>query len=153
MKGATPAFHELGHRLIAGEAATQANPTDTVAATEAVLEKLDTRLTILFGREGFRSLLARALHIAKGEHPLLAAVEATPAGGNPAAAIHLQGLRESTASGDPATVEEGLAALVGNFIWLLARFIGRSTTLRETQRIWPDLSLPETGPGEREAQE
>ncbi|MDA8218389.1 MAG: hypothetical protein M0Z94_12310 [Dehalococcoidales bacterium] len=83
----------------------------------------------------------------------MAAVEATPAKDNPGAAIRLQGLRESTASGDPAAVAEGLAALVGNFIWLLARFIGRSTTVREIQRIWPDLSLPETGPGEREEQE
>lgn len=154
MRQPTRAFDNLGRRLIAHEAAPGASPSETAAAGEAVLGKLDARLTVMLGREGVRSLLGRALHLAKRSHPLLQAVEVEPPPeGNPTAGVPLKGLRESTAGGDPAALAEALAALIGSFIWLLARFIGRSTTLRELRRIWPALSFPEAGPGEEEAQE
>jgi D-tyrosyl-tRNA(Tyr) deacylase len=154
LKQPTQANHDLGRLLIARETAAGASPTDTVAAAEAILRNLEARLTILLGREGFHSLLGRALHLAEREHPILKAVarEAAPQG-DPAAGVPLKGLRESTAGGEPAALAEALAALIGNFVWLLARFIGRGTTLRELRRIWPALSFPEAGPGTEEARE
>lgn len=106
---------------------------------------------MLFGQEGFHSVLARALRLAKAEHPLLKAVEVEPAPNNPAAGVPLMGLQESVADGDADAVAAALATLIGSFIWLLATFIGQEMALRELGRIWPALSFPAVGLGSEEA--
>ncbi len=151
MKRPTRPFYDLGRRLLAQEAEGRAASADLSTAVEAVFQKLQARLAVLLGKAGFQSVLARALHLAQTEQPLLKAVEVEPAPNNPAAGIPLKGLRESVAGGDAGAVATALTTLIGSFIWLLAALVGEDLVRRELRRIWPALSFPEAGSGSEEA--
>ena len=97
-----------------------------------VCDKLRRPLTTLAGAAGFRSLLARALTLAKQESPVIAAWEVNSDGS-------LQGLNgEAAQSG---------AVLIAQLIGLMITFIGESLTLRLLHDVWPDLPSPETNFG------
>ncbi len=70
-----PQMREYAHRLLACEAASGKASESKAHAVFRVCEKLRQPLCTLAGVEGFRSLLARALTLAKAEVPSLAAVE------------------------------------------------------------------------------
>lgn len=89
-----------------------------------VCDKLRSPLTTLVGVGGFRSLLARALTLAKKGSPLLGAWEVKSDGS-------LQGLNGEAAQSD--------AVLIAQLIGLLITFIGESLTLRLLHDVWPDL--------------
>jgi hypothetical protein len=89
-----------------------------------VCDKLRRPLTTLAGAAGFRSLLARALSLAKQESPLLGAWEVKPDGS-------LQGLNGEAAQ--PGAV------LIAQLIGLMITFIGESLTLRLLHDVWLDL--------------
>jgi hypothetical protein len=152
VKRPTPAFYDLSRRLLAQEVAGQAASADMLAAAETVFLKLQARLTVLFGQEGFQSVLARALRLAKTEHPLLKGVEVERLSSNPATEVPLSGMRESVADGDSALVAAALAALIASFIWLLVILIGEDIVLRELRRTWPGLPFPEAGLDAEEAE-
>jgi hypothetical protein len=89
-----------------------------------VCDKLRRPLTTLAGAAGFRSLLARALTLAKQESPVLGAWEVKADGS-------LQGLNgEAAQSG---------AVLIAHLIGLMITFIGESLTLRLLHDVWLDL--------------
>jgi len=89
-----------------------------------VCDKLRRPLTTLAGAAGFRSLLARALTLAKQESPALGAWEVKPDGS-------LQGLNgEAARSG---------AVLIAHLIGLMITFIGEYLTLRLLHDVWLDL--------------
>ena len=89
-----------------------------------VCDKLRRPLTTLAGAAGFRSLLARALTLAKQESPALGAWEVKSDGS-------LEGLNgEAAQSG---------AVLIAHLIGLMITFIGESLTLRLLHDIWVDL--------------
>jgi hypothetical protein len=117
-----PTTRELARRLLAYEAAGTAN-ADAQAVCR-VCDKLRRPLTTLAGAAGFRSLLARALTLAKRENPLLAAWEVNSDGS-------LQGLNGEAAQ--PGAV------LIAQLIGLMITFIGESLTLRLLHDVWPDL--------------
>ena len=120
-----PTTRELARRLLAYEAAGTAN-ADAQAVCR-VCDKLRRPLTTLAGAAGFRSLLARALTLAKQESPLLGAWEVKSDGS-------LQGLNgEAAQSG---------AVLIAHLIGLMITFIGESLTLRLLHDVW--LELPDS---------
>ena len=120
-----PTTRELARRLLAYEAAGTAN-ADAQAVCR-VCDKLRRPLTGLAGAAGFRSLLARALTLAKKESPLLGAWEVKSDGS-------LQGLNgEAVQSG---------AVLIAQLIGLMITFIGESLTLRLLHDVW--LELPDS---------
>jgi len=89
-----------------------------------VCDKLRHPLTTLAGSAGYRSLLARALTLAKQESPVLKAWEVRSDGS-------LQGLNgEAAQSG---------AVLIAQIIGLMITFIGEPLTLRLLHDIWLDL--------------
>ena len=93
-----------------------------------VCDKLRRPLTTLAGAAGFRSLLARALTLAKRESPALSAWEVKTDGS-------LEGL-----NGDAAPLG---AVLIAHLIGLMITFIGESLTLRLLLDVWKDLPEPE----------
>jgi hypothetical protein len=120
-----PTTRELARRLLAYEAAGTAN--ENAQAVCRVCDKLRRPLTTLAGAAGFRSLLARALTLAKQESPLLGAWEVKSDGS-------LQGLNgEAAQSG---------AVLIAQLIGLMITFIGESLTLRLLHDVW--LELPDS---------
>jgi hypothetical protein len=118
--------------------ADEGGPSDaeTCEATR-VCDKLRAPLTVFAGALGYRSLLARALTLAKAEEPLsVGAVEAQPDGS-------LKGLfplPSQQAAGAGALRGE---AVVTHLLGLLTSFIGPSLTLRIVRDIWPAASSGE----------
>jgi hypothetical protein len=101
-------------------------------AVSRVCDKLRRPLTTLAGAAGFRSLLARALTLAKRESPVLGAWEVKSDGS-------LQGLNgEAAQSG---------AVLIAHLLGLMITFVGESLTLRLLHDVWLDLRRSETKPG------
>jgi hypothetical protein len=120
----TPTTRELAQRLLAYEAVEAAMAKADTQAVCRVCDKLRRPLTTLAGAAGFRSLLTRALTLAKRETPLLGAWEVNSDGS-------LQGLNgEAAQSG---------AVLIAQLIGLMITFIGESLTLRLLHDVWPDL--------------
>src|ERR1700679_2102902 len=123
----TPTTRELAQRLLTYEAVEAGTANADTRAVCRVCDKLRRPLTTLAGAAGFRSLLARALTLAKQESPLLGAWEVKSDGS-------LQGLNgEAAQSG---------AVLIAQLIGLMITFIGESLTLRLLHDVW--LELPDS---------
>jgi hypothetical protein len=124
----TPTTRNLAKQLLALERDETASDMSDVHAIRCVCDKLRSPLTTLAGAAGFRSLLARALTLAKQESPVLGAWEVQADGS-------LQGL-----NGEPAQSGE---VLIAHLIGLMITFIGESLTLRLLHDVWLDLPDPE----------
>jgi len=120
----TPTTRELAQRLLVYEE-VEANPVvSDMQSVGRVCDKLRRPLTTLAGTAGFRSLLSRALTLAKQESPALGAWEVKPDGS-------LDDLNGDTA-------QSGVV-LIAQLIGLMITFIGESLTLRLLHDIWVDL--------------
>jgi hypothetical protein len=120
----TSKTRELARRLLAYEAVDGKQTMPEVEAVCRVCDKLRSALTTLAGPAGFRSLLTRALTLAKRESPLFAAWEVKSDGS-------LQVLNGQQAPSG--------AILVAQLIGLMVTFIGESLTLSLLHDLWPDL--------------
>jgi hypothetical protein len=100
-----------------------------------VCEKLRLPLVRLAGVAGFRSLMSRAVAMAKSEVPSLAAVQVRDDGS-------LEGLHGN--GKDPGADAAGDAGVVvvAQLLGLLVTFIGERLTLRLVRDAWPDASIP-----------
>lgn len=121
----TPTTRELARRLLVYEE-TETNPVLTDAhAVSRVCDKLRRSLTSMVGAAGFRSLMMRALTLAKQESQAFDSFKVRPDGS-------LEVLRcEAGQSG---------AVLIAQLIGLMITFIGETLTLRLLHDAWPDLS-------------
>ena len=133
----TPTTRELAHRLLAYEGVETSPSAADMHAVSRVCYKLRRPLTTLAGAAGFRSLLARALTLAKQESPVLGAWEVKSDGS-------LQGLNgEAAQSG---------AVLIAHLLGLMITFIGESLTLRLLHDVWLDLPRSVFKPGRNESE-
>ena len=133
----TPTTRELAQRLLAYEE-VEINPAMVdMPAVCRVCDKLRRPLSTLAGAAGFRSLLARALTLAKQESPVLGAGEVQPDGS-------LQGLNDEAAQSG--------AVLIAHLIGLMVTFIGESLTLRLLHDVWLDLPGSEINFGRNESE-
>ena len=96
-------------------------------AVLCVSEKLRRPLSTLAGSSGFRSLLARALTLAKAQDPRLSAVQVKPDGS-------LEGL----GSGDQ-DAESGVI-LIAQLLELLVTFIGEGLVMNLVLDSWPNFT-------------
>ena len=124
----------LAERLLAYEAAAGKNSEPTESAAFRVCEKLRQPLCSLAGVAGFRSLLSRALALARAEGPGLSAVQVGADGS-------LKGLDELGPERDKDMSNEGGALLVAQLLGLLLLFIGEGITLRMVQDVWPESAF------------
>jgi hypothetical protein len=132
-------MRNLTEHLIALERSTN-HPTTASRAAFRVCEKLRGPLCTLAGVAGFRSLLSRALALAKADAPLLREVQLTPSG-----AITFSPELEAQLD----TQEAGLAAaaLTDELLGLLFTFIGEALTLRLVHDVWPKAAAQGSKPG------
>jgi hypothetical protein len=109
---------------------------------------LCVRLAKLVTASGCQLLLARAIHLAAVETPVLRNVRAGIVPG-----MCLEGLRESGPEVTLKEMEAGVAAVAAQFIGLLDLFIGEDVTRRLVRDVWPDapLSQGETDSAAQEA--
>ena len=98
-----------------------------------VCEKLRRPLSDYAGAAGFRSLLSRALGLAKAEEPWLARLEIKPDGSI--------GISPARITAEMSQAMRGSTLLVAKLLELLATFIGETLTLRLVHDIWPKAAI------------
>jgi hypothetical protein len=153
MRTASPKNQDLARRLVTFEATRQAEREAVhentsggdasharVAATQQVIEELRNHLVKLAGAEGFRSLLSRALALAKAEVPALHVVHVCADGS--VEGLHGIGRhQEMDAAQEAQAAEQAGTMLVAHLLELLVTFIGESLTLRLISDAWPDAPI------------
>jgi len=122
------AMLDLARDLIAHEIA-EGEITNADSAAARVTERLRRPISTLAGDTGFRSLLARALSLAKTHSLALGSVQVRSDGS-------LTGL-ERLSNGN---ADEVGAAVIAKLLELLMNFIGEALTLSLLQEGWPDWS-------------
>jgi hypothetical protein len=133
----TPTTRDLAQRLLAYEGVETSPSKADIQAVCRVCDKLRRPLITLAGVAGFRSLLMRALTLAKRESPVLDGWKVKADGS-------LEGLNgEAAQSG---------GVLIAHLIGLMITFIGESLTLRLLHDVWLDLPGSEIKRGRNESE-
>ncbi len=130
----TPAIQALAQRLIALESNREPSATPNVAVARTC-DRLRMTLVKLVGVDGFRSLLSRALAMAKREVPALDAARVLPDG----CLSELDGVAQDAG---------GL--IVAHLLGLLVTFIGEPLTLGLLNDAWPDAPVVRIDAGSEE---
>lgn len=130
-------MRQLTQRLIAEELATDSSVESEGRAAFRVCAKLRPALCTFAGAAGYRSLMARALALARTEAPLLSGVQLMADG-----LFHYSEELEAKL----ATPEVAVAAatLTRHLLGLLVTFIGEALTLRLVQDVWPKAALKDS---------
>jgi hypothetical protein len=130
-----PESQHLAQRLLAYEAVAGEHSEPAESAAFRVCAKLRRPLITLAGVAGFRSLLSRALTLARAEAPNLSAVQVAADGS-------LKGQDEfASQTNKEQQARDGGAILVAQLIGLLLTFIGKGLTLRLVQDVWPEAAF------------
>jgi hypothetical protein len=130
-----PQTRDLALRLLAYENAAGKTSEPTEFAAFGVCERLRQPLITLAGVAGFRSLLSRALTLARAEAPSLSAVQIAADG----SLQGLDGLRPELHADEAG--EAGLI-LITQLLGLLVRVVGEASTLQlVTSGIVPDFKF------------
>jgi hypothetical protein len=128
-----PQTRDLALRLLAHENAAGKTSEPTEFAAFGVCERLRQPLIILTGVAGFRSLLSRALTLARAEAPSLNVVQVAADGS-------IQGLDELRPHVDSNQAREAGIILITQLLGLLVRVVGEAVTLQlVTSEILPDF--------------
>ena len=129
---ATPVIQNLALWLLAQEVSAGKPSEVKMYAAFCVCEKLRQALSTLAGVTGYRSLISRALTLAKKEAPSLGEVQVKEDGSlERTGAIELQQCMDEAA-------KKGGTLLVAQLLGLLVTFIGQALTLRLVRDLWPD---------------
>jgi hypothetical protein len=129
----SPKIREFAQRLVAYEAVGDNPSGANTPAGFRVAEKLRRSVSTLAGSSGFRSLLARALTLAKAQAPGLGAVQIKPDGS-------LEGLSDL---GNQDQAAAGVI-LIAQLLGLLVTFIGESLMLSLVLDAWVDFPVFDT---------
>jgi len=125
--------NDLARSLLAYESAGDASdPTQSLAVR--VCEKLREPLCALAGVASYRSVLTRALTLARTEAPSLSALEVTADG-------KIQRTQGDTSPIDKDHPSEEDALLTSRFIELFLTLLGAAVTLRLVQEVFPNLMV------------
>jgi hypothetical protein len=135
-----PQTRDLAQRLLAYQNAAGKTSEPTELAAFRVCETLRQPLRALAGVAGFRSLLSRALTLARAEAPSLSAIQVAADGS-------LQGLDDLRPGVDEDQAREAGIILITQLLGLLVRVVGEAITLQlVTSEILPDFKfLPKSG--------
>lgn len=145
MTAPSPSLQRTAQRLIEKAAKGDEDEAALLLAAEQVFQRLHDRLAKLIGVVGFRTLLARALKLARADAPALGALEVKPDG-------LIAGLSEALVARSPTEALAAPATLLAHFLALLAAFLGEDLALhlvREAVRG----NGPRGGAEDREDQE
>ncbi|MBA3513782.1 MAG: hypothetical protein H0T77_05345 [Pyrinomonadaceae bacterium] len=131
---ASPEIQDLARRLLAFEAAHDNSSDARAGVTVQVIEELRVHLIRFAGVDGFRSLLSRALTLAKAEVPSLNIVQVRADGS-------LEGFDGIVQRQEAGAAWQAGIVLVAHLLELLVTFIGAPLTLRLVRDKWPDASM------------
>lgn len=133
MTPATPAIRDLARRLIALEAARDAGSSGGGNEAERACEKLRVPLAKLAGVAGYRTLISRALAMAKAEAPALEPVQ-----------VRLDGSLEGVDGAGTNQDGEAPVVVLVHLLSLLVTFIGEPLTMGLIRAAWPEAPLVRT---------
>ena len=125
----------VARRLWARAAGDTNSPEAVAAAAERTCTHLYTGLGRWIGTMGYRTLLDRALGLARAEHPALAGLACL--GGDPPVTTATQPAHSA------AEVAAGMVALVAALVELLGRIIGEEMAVRLVEQTGMEM---QTGP-------
>ena len=128
----SPQTLNLARRLLACEVVASENSEPTESSAVRVCEKLRRPLCALAGVAGYRSLLSRALTLARTEAPGLSAVQVAPDGS-------LEGLGEFESQIEKDHAGEAGVILIAQLLGLCLALIGEVLTLRLVEDVSPYL--------------
>lgn len=124
----------MASRLLAHETALKRQVAGKKGSAFLVGDKLRVPLCKLVGTMGYRSLMERALVIAKPQAPALASFH-----------VASNGLVESAAAiPESAVAIEAETILLTQFLSLLAAFVGSGLVLTVVVNVWPDFPVSTT---------
>jgi hypothetical protein len=130
-----PQTRDLALRLLAYESAAGKTSEPTEFAAFRVCERLRQPIITLSGVAGFRSLLSRALTLARAEAPILSVVQVAADGS-------LKGMDELRPQVDVDEAGEAGIILITHVLGLLVRVVGEAMTLQlVTSEILPDFKF------------
>ena len=125
---------DLARSLLAYVAVVGRTSEPTESAAVRVCEKLRGPLCALAGVAGYRSLLARALTLARAEAPSLGALQVTADG-------HLQGFGEFASQSDKDHASEGGVLLTAQLLGLFLSLLGAALTLQLVRDVFPNHTI------------
>ena len=129
----SPQTRDLALRLLAHESAAGKTSEPPEFAAFGVCERLRQPLITLAGLAAFRSLLSRALTLARAEAPSLNALQVAADGS-------LHGLEDLRPQVDADQTREAGIILITQLLGLLVRVVGEAMTLQlVTSEILPDF--------------
>ena len=130
MSTVSPEIEDLTQRLLAIEAAHDSSSTARADVAVQFIKELRIHLIKFAGADGFRSLLSRALTLAKAEVPSLDMVH-----------VRADGSLEGFDGIDRTQEAQAGVVLVAHLLELLVTFIGAPLTLRLVGDKWPEASM------------
>jgi hypothetical protein len=109
---------------------------DTLQAAELAFVELGAYLSGLVGADGYRALVARAVHLAASQFPFLQAVK--PAISPPGRLVGLpkRDARRTTAN----QARKAAVSMLAELLWLLREFLGRDLIQCVVVLVWPSLA-------------
>jgi hypothetical protein len=125
---------DLARSLLAYETAAGTSSQPTEPAAVRVCEKLRGPLCALAGVAGYRSILARALTLARAEAPSLGALQVSADG-------NLQGLGELASQIDSYQASGGDVLLTAQLLGLFLSLLGAAVTLQLVQGVFPNITF------------
>jgi len=125
---------DLARSLLAYEAASGKTSEAIVSVAVRVCEKLRGPVCVLAGVVGYRSLLARALTLARAEAPGLGALQVAADG-------CLQGFEELAPQTKMDHPSEGGVLLIGHLLGLFFSLLGAAVTLQLVQNVFPNITV------------
>ena len=125
---------DLAQQLLAHETAAGKAPETTESAAVRVCERLRQPVCGLAGVAGYRTLLSRALALARAEVPGLSRLQVTADGS-------LQSLGELQPQIDQDHAEEGGVILIAQLLGLFLTFLGAALTLQLVQNVSPHFKV------------
>ena len=139
MSTASPNTRALARRLIAIEAARDESSGAATVWAVQVCDRFRVPLARLVGVAGFRSLLSRAVALAKAEVASLSPVQVRQDGSWEG----FSGAGLSPTPGPGVDGGDGGAAIVAHLLGLLVTFIGEPLTRQLVCDVWPDAATDE----------
>ncbi len=118
-----PLIRDWARRLVNSEAEADPTSTQTELATLRVYEKLRRQFCAPVGVDAYQALVARALSLAKSQHPRLGTGNVTPTGG-------LRGLGAVEIQLTPVEDVEVGIILIAQILRLFISLLGEATTVR-----------------------
>ena len=126
-------LRQLALEVLAQRTDPAAGGEALAAAARRAYDDLARVSSPLIGQLGVEALTARALHLARQEHPWLADERAPEHANEPFAQVVVR-----LAGQDPSAATEGAAAVFATLTGLLVTFIGEPLTAGLMRQAWPE---------------